>query len=310
MASIRSRVLYRIYKLRTSPFDPKYSIEQQRLNLEKLAKRASVPREVAVERVTVGERPGEWLRPAVATPDRVVLYLHGGGYCAGSCGTHRALAARVAVTSKAPVLLLDYRLAPESPFPAALDDAVAAAGWLGDQGIEPGKVAFIGDSAGGGLAVATALSLRDAGRPLPAALVCLSPWTDLTGSGESVKTCARLDPLLKADSGKVIVPAYLGDTDPRSPLVSPIFADLTGLPPLLIQVGDHEILLSDSLRLADVAREAGVEVSVDVWKGMWHVWQAMAGLIPEAQRAIDEVGAFLDERLSPDEAGVGQRGGA
>lgn len=298
MASVRSRLVYRFYGMRPSPFSPKYSIPEQRVRLEKMAKAGRMPGGVNVETTRVAGVPAEWLRPAGAKSGRTLLYLHGGGYCQGSCDTHRALAARIGVASRSAVLLLDYRLAPEFPFPAGLDDAVAAVGWLAKQGIAPDETGLVGDSAGGGLVLATALSLRDAGKPLPAALACLSPWTDLTCSGESVTTCRGFDPLMNLESLTAAVPAYLGDGDPKAPLVSPLFADLSHLPPLLIQAGDRELLLSDSVRLADAAREAGVEVTLEVWKGMGHVWQVGAGFFPEAQRAIDGIGAFMEEHLS------------
>jgi acetyl esterase/lipase len=227
-----------------------------------------------------------------------VLYLHGGGYAAGSCRTHRALAGRLALASQSPVLVLGYRLAPEHPFPAALEDATSAVRWLVDQGISPDRLALAGDSAGGGLALATTIALRDEGVPLPAALVCFSPWTDLALTGESFLTRAKVDPLISREGCLFYVAAYVGGRDPRLPLISPLYADLRGLPPLLVQVGDYEVLRSDSVRLAESAREAGVDVTLEVAAGMWHVWQVMAGLMPEAQQALDRAGAFLNQCLS------------
>jgi acetyl esterase/lipase len=230
--------------------------------------------------------------------DRAVLYLHGGGYTMGSCNTHRALGARLAVVSRAPVLIIDYRLAPEHPFPAALEDALAAYRWL----IEPGRpvhsITLAGDSAGGGLVIATAIALRDQGDRLPAAIVCMSPWADLAVQGESMVTRAKSDPLIGRESSLQHAASYVAQHDPRSPLISPVYADLHGLPPLLIQVGDYEVLLSDSVRLAERARQAGVDATLEIWDGMWHVWQAYAGYVPEAQQAINRVGAFIGQHLA------------
>jgi monoterpene epsilon-lactone hydrolase len=298
MPSMRSRFFYLILRALPSPLDPRRSPAQMRRTLENEARLLPVPRRVSIEKVTVGDRPAEWLRFPGAPEDRAVLYFHGGGYALGSCRSNGAFAARLALASRAPVLVLDYRLAPEHPFPAELDDATAAARWLLDKGIAPGKLALAGDSAGGGLALATSLVLRDDGGPLPAALACFSPWTDLALTGTSFATRAKMDPMISREACLTFVAAYIGDRDPRLPLVSPFYADLRGLPPTLIQVGDLEVLLSDSLGLAENARAAGVEVTLEVWEGMWHVWQAMAGLVPEAQRAIDAAGVFLDRQLS------------
>jgi acetyl esterase/lipase len=229
---------------------------------------------------------------------RVVLYLHGGAYCLGSLDTYRGLAATVAGAAQARGLLVDYRLAPEHPFPAAVQDAQAAYAWLLDQGIGPQQVALAGDSAGGGLLLALLVSLRDAGRPLPAAGVCLSPWTDLTLSGRSWTTNARRDLLLSAVKLGQMGRLYLGDADPRTPLASPMFADLAELPPLLIQVGGDEALLSDGEEVALRAKAAGVEVELEVWPGMFHVWHLTSQVIPEARQAIERVGTFVQARLA------------
>jgi monoterpene epsilon-lactone hydrolase len=236
MASIRSRLVYRLYSLRPSPFSPEYSIPEQRVRTEKMAKAARMPGAVTIETTRVGRVPAEWLRPVGAKSERALLYLHGGGYCVGSCETHRALAARIGVASRACVLLLEYRLAPEHPFPAALEDSLAALVWLAKEGITPAGTGLVGDSAGGGLVLATALSFRDAGRALPAAVACLSPWTDLSCSGESVTTCRGPDPLLNSEGLVAAVQAYIGEGDRKAPLVSPLFADLSRLPPLLTVV--------------------------------------------------------------------------
>lgn len=235
--------------------------------------------------------PATWFTGEHPT-DRTVLYLHGGGYVAGSSATHRGLASAFVRSGHARLLLPDYRLAPEHRFPAAVDDALATYRWLlEDEGADPARVAFAGDSAGGGLAVALAVAVRDAGLPLPAGLALLSPWVDLTGSGASVVTNDHRDIWL---DGSLIAPAgrlYAPD-DPAHPLASPLFADLTGLPPMLVHVGTHEVLLDDARRLVTRARQHGVDASVGEFDGLWHVFQAIPGL-PEGTRSLRELGAFV-----------------
>jgi monoterpene epsilon-lactone hydrolase len=249
--------------------------------------------DLQVEEVTAAGVPAAWAYTDGAPERPVVLYLHGGGYCVGSIVTHCVLAGNIARSAQARALVLDYRLAPEHPYPAAVEDSVAAYDWLLSQGCEPGQVVLAGDSAGGGLVLATLLALRDAGAPLPAAAVCLSPWIDLSLSGQSIAGKAEDDFLLTEDVLRVFAQHYLGDTDPRHPLVSPLYADLSGLPPLLIQVGTSEILLDDARRLAERAQSAGGEVVLDVWDEMVHVWQAYAAFVPEAREAIEQIGAFV-----------------
>src|SRR5215510_2471576 len=231
---------------------------ERRAQYERAEKVFPTPADVKIERVSAPVAPAEWLRPPSAVAGRVVLYLHGGGYVIGSPRSHRHLAAAIASASAAIALVLDYRLAPEHPFPAAVDDAVVAYHWLLDQGIAPGHIVVAGDSAGGGLTVATLLALRDRGRPLPAGGVCISPWVDLTCSGASYTTRAERDPIVKRESVVEMARAYLGRTDAKTPLASPLHADLRGLPPLLIQVGGDEVLLDDSTQLAGQAKAAGV----------------------------------------------------
>jgi phosphinothricin tripeptide acetyl hydrolase len=240
--------------------------------------------------------PAEWLRPPAAVAGRVVLYLHGGGYVIGSPRSHRHLAAAIASAGAANALLLDYRLAPEHPFPAAVDDAVAAYRWLLDQGIAPRHIVIGGDSAGGGLTVATLLALRDASVPLPAGGVCISPWVDLTCSGESYRIKAEADPIVKSGPIEEMARAYLGDRDRRAPLASPLFADLRGLPPLLIHVGSEEVLLDDAVELSERARQAGVTAALEVWDEMIHVWHWFLPMLDEAQAAVDSIGRFIREQ--------------
>jgi monoterpene epsilon-lactone hydrolase len=252
---------------------------------------------VKVTPVRAGGVRGEWLVPKKTGADRVLLYLHGGGWIMGSLRTHRALVANLARGAGVRALSVDYRLSPEHPYPAALDDCVAAYEWLLAEGTEPGRIVVAGDSAGGNLALAMLLRLRDAGSSMPAGAVALSPVTDLTGGGTSQHTRRALDPYFaKADPG-IYVAAYLGGQDPREPYVSPLGADLHGLPPMLIHVGDHEVLLDDAVRFGEKARAAGVEAHTVVWPGMMHVFHVFAPFLPEARRANGEIAIFIRSRL-------------
>jgi acetyl esterase/lipase len=272
---------------------PPADIEQSRAALDALLGRYPLPEGTQVEPAVVGGVPAEWIDAGEVDADRVILYLHGGAYTRGSFVSHRSLAARLSVVSRARTLVIAYRLAPEHTFPAPVEDATAAYRPLLQKGIRPDRLVIAGDSAGGGLAVATLLALREAGDPLPAGAVLLSPWTDLTGTAESVRTLAEADPWLNAGRLSLVAGLYLGSADPRNPLASPLFGDLRGLPPLLIQVGTDEILLDDATTLAERAEAAGVEVTLEIWEEMWHVFQAFAAEIPEGQQAIDRIGAFV-----------------
>lgn len=274
------------------------TVAERRAQYERAEKVFPTPSDVTVEAVTAPARPAEWLRPPQARPDAVVLYLHGGGYVIGSPRSHRHLAAAIARAAGARALLLDYRLAPEHPFPAAVDDAVAAYRWLLGQGIAPGRIVVAGDSAGGGLTVATLLALRERGVPQAAGGVCISPWVDLTCGGASYTTKAAADPIVTRDGVAMMARAYIGDGDAKAPLVSPLYADLSGLPPLLVQVGSDEVLLDDALGLGERARAAEVDVTVEEWPEMIHVWHWFLPMLDEAQRAIDTIGAFVRIRTT------------
>jgi epsilon-lactone hydrolase len=274
------------------------TIAERRAQYERAEKVFPIPPEVKVERVTAPVAPAEWLRPPSAEAGRVVLYLHGGGYVIGSPRSHRHLAAAIAGAAGASALSLDYRRAPEDPFPAAVDDAVACYRWLLEQGIAPGRIVIAGDSAGGGLTVATLVALRDARVPLPAGGVCISPWVDLTLSGASYETKAAADPIVRRPGIEEMARAYLGKTDPRTPLASPLFADLRGLPPLLIHVGSDEVLLDDAVQLALRAKAAGVSATLEVWDRMIHVWHWFLPMLEEADSAIQGIGRFCRARTS------------
>lgn len=274
------------------------TVAERRAQYERAEKVFPTPPEVKVERVSAPVAPAEWLRPPGAVAGRVVLYLHGGGYVIGSPRSHRHLAAAIAAAGHASALLLDYRLAPEHPYPAAVDDATAAYRWLLEQGVAPGHVVIGGDSAGGGLTVATLLALRDARLPLPAGGICISPWVDLTFSGASYRTRAAVDPIVKRPGIDEMARAYLGATAAQTPLASPLFADLRGLPPLLIHVGSDEVLLDDAVQLADRAKTAGVDATLEVWDRMIHVWHWFLPMLDEAQGAVDGIGRFIQSRAA------------
>ena len=269
---------------------------ERRAQYERAEKVFPTPSDVKVERVNAPVAPAEWLRPPSAEPGRVVLYLHGGGYVIGSPRSHRHLAAAIAGAAGASALLLDYRLAPEHPFPAAVEDATAAYRWLLDQAIAPERIVIAGDSAGGGLTVATLLALREARVPLPAGGVCISPWVDLTCSGASYGTKADADPIVGRSGVEEMARAYLGATPPRTPLASPLFADLRGLPPLLIHVGTDEVLLDDAVQLAERAKAAGVDATLEVYDRMIHVWHWFLPMLDEAQTAVEAIGRFVRSR--------------
>ncbi|MGH7960204.1 MAG: alpha/beta hydrolase [Candidatus Binatia bacterium] len=277
---------------------PPASIQEFRATFDNMGAAFPVGPDVKCTPVDAGGVPAEWIVAPGAADDKVVLYLHGGGYVIGSITSHRDLMARLSRAAGAKVLGLNYRLAPENPHPAAVEDATAAYRWLLSQGTKPNRMAIGGDSAGGGLTLATLVSLRDAGTPLPAAAVCLSPWADMEGSGESMKTKAAVDPLVVPGMLENMVKMYMAGKDLRTPLASPLHADLKGLPPLLIQVGGREVLLDDSTRVAERAKAAGVKVTLDVWDEMIHVWHLFAPILPEGQQAIEQIGQFIRERIA------------
>jgi len=256
------------------------------------------PEGVTVEVIDAGGVPAEWVRALDARDDAALLYLHGGGYCIGSPNTHRGLAAALARTTRLPVLLIDYRLAPEHPHPAAVEDATRAYEFLLGAGIPPDRIGFAGDSAGGGLTFATLCSVRDRGLPRPAAAVAISPWTDLECNSETVASRADVDPMCTEVGLKRMADWFLAGQDARDPLASPLHADLAGLPPILVHVGDHEVLLDDSRRIAARAAEAGVDVTLEVWPEMVHVWHVFVGLVPESDAAVSRVGEFLDRHVA------------
>jgi len=286
--------------LQESGFDSG-TIEERRASMERALASAAPPAGVTVRPEELGGRPAEWIAPEGGRPDVVVLYLHGGGYCIGSLGTHRDLAARIAVAAGVTVVTLDYRLAPEHPFPAALDDACAAYAELLERGFGPGSVAVAGDSAGGGLTVATALALGDRGLGAPAALACLSPWVDLTQTADSYAQRAGVDPMVTRSGLDEMAAAYLAGADARDELASPVFsARLGALPPVTVHVGSDEVLFDDAMTLVEGIRAAGGSATVTVWPDLVHVFQAFpSALVPESDLSIAAIAAHLSEHFPP-----------
>jgi monoterpene epsilon-lactone hydrolase len=251
--------------------------------------------------------PAQLLTPPDVNVDRALLFLHGGGYVYGSLASHGGMAAEIARASRCVALSIQYRLAPEHPFPAALDDACAAHEWLLRRGYKPEKLALVGDSAGGGLVMSTLVTLRDKGRPLPGATVCISPWVDLESRGESWKTRQALDPMLDRPLVDLLSGLYMNGKPRSTPVVSTIHADLRGLPPMLIQVGEREVLFSEAELLASRARAAGVNVTFEEWAQMVHVWHLYYPMLAAGREAISRVGAFVQARTGAAEAKVGNR---
>jgi epsilon-lactone hydrolase len=267
------------------------SIPELRRRVEHVARVfGRLPAGVDVSPVSMDGLYGEWVRVHGSAAGSVILYFHGGGYVMGSCRAYRSVVANVAAGSGVDALTFDYRLAPEHPFPAALDDSIAAYQWLLSQQTSPSRIVFAGDSAGGGLCLAALLAIRDRNLPLPRAAVVLSPWTDLTCSGESHM---KEDPLAYKGCFPVFSAYYAGTHDPAEPMISPLFGDLTGLPPLLMYVGEREHLLDDSVRFAEKARAFGVAAVLNVGRGMVHCYPLLSPLFPEAKEAMDEICKFI-----------------
>lgn len=298
MPSLRARILYTAMKLFYGRiFPPEMPIEKLRKGQNAARSVEPLPPDIRTESHPLGGVPGEWLHPATFTPDSALLYLHGGGYVVKSPAIHRVLVGRLAQAAHLRAFMADYRLAPESPFPAALEDAAAAYTGLLAQGIEPSRVVIAGDSAGGGLTAALLLHLRDSGKPLPAAAALLSGWLDVSLSSPALTALQKRDPFLRVQDLRRWAGHYAAGHDLRSPLISPLFGDLTGLPPMLIYAGEYEVLRADSVAFAEKAKAAGVNAILKVWPGMIHAFPLFAGMVPEGKAAIAEVSAFFRAQL-------------
>jgi monoterpene epsilon-lactone hydrolase len=272
-------------------------LELRRRDWEAEARLDVLPKGSRFSPADAGGVKSEWMDMPLIDKGRVFLLLHGGGYNAGSPRTHRKMAAFLSRAAHARVLTPDYRLAPEHVFPAAVKDALKAYGWLLENGHTEQQIVVGGDSAGGGLTLALLFALRDRGRPLPALGVPISPWTDLTLSGDSMDSMADRDPMVKRPGLQRMADWYVGGADPKDPLVSPLFGDPTGLPPLLIHVGEVETLRDDAVRFAQRATEAGVEVTLEVWPEMIHVWHVFGPDVPESEAAVARIAEFIAARL-------------
>lgn len=297
--ALRHSHLLKFQLRRRCTIDGNTSIPQLRRETEKSAGLlGKLPSQIEVSPVEIGDLYAEWIRPSDVTRDGVILYFHGGGYVIGSCLAHRPVVAKFVQGSGVGALVFDYRLAPEHPFPAALDDSLAAYQWLLAEGVLPSDIVFAGDSAGGGLCLAALIAIRDKGLPLPAAAVALSPWTDLTNTGESLVTNAAVDTLTWKESWTVFSNYYAGDNDPRLPYISPLYGELQELPPMLIYVGADELLRDDSTRFAQKAKDAGVDVTLRVGEGMFHCYPACSPLFPEAKQAMGHICDFISSHTS------------
>ncbi len=299
MASVRTRLVNGVLRvavkrrLARQPMDVA-RVEETRRRLARIARRNAVPLGVTVTPGEIGGVPGEWVNgPGLAVPGKTLLYLHGGAYAVGTAEVYRILTWRLAEAACCRVFVLEYRLAPEHPYPAASDDALAAYRALIDAGHRGEDLAVAGDSAGGNLVFVLLQRIRAEGLPMPASAVGLSPWTDLTGSGASLILNARRDPMLPAHRLREAAELFAPDADHRDPLLSPVFADFRRFPPIALHVGSTEILLDDSTRIADKARRAGVSVTLRVWQAQPHVFPILAQFVPEARAAIAEIGRFL-----------------
>ena len=297
MSSLLASILRCLLLIRKATINWNMSVESLRATQKWTDRLIAPPRGIAIASTLISDVPAEWLTPARSGSQSVIFYVHGGGWTLGLHNLERRMLARMCQSARVRALAVHYRLAPEQPFPAALEDCVAAYRWLlSRSGISPLDIAVVGTSAGGNLALATLLSLRDGGDPLPGAAVCISPMTDLAGMGESFQK--DKDPALRAEFALSMARHYAGTRDRRLPLCSPCYADLRGLPPLLIHVGGDEILLSDAMRLRDAARSAGVDVTLVIWRRMWHGWHMFAPYLPEARQAVNDIGAFVRQHVT------------
>ncbi|MBU3067846.1 alpha/beta hydrolase [Nocardia sp. NEAU-G5] len=280
------------------------SVEEIRAGFRVLMSQMNVPTEIRTRTTTLGARPAVLVEPATPPRPGTILYFHGGGFVFGSPQTAMSLTANLVTRTGFRAFSVDYRLAPEHPFPAAIDDTLNAYRALLDSGEDPSAIAFAGDSAGGGLTVTTCIAARDAGLPLPAAIVAFSPGLDMTRTGESMDTKAGVDPVFTRESLEHTGAMYLAGQDPRQPLLSPaVLADLSGFPPMLLQAGANEMLLDDSTRLAARARAAGVDVILDVTAEVPHVFQSFTGVLDEADQALDRAAHFLSQHFRSRDTG-------
>jgi acetyl esterase/lipase len=273
----------------------KKDLQEIREFWESYAKLLRCPSDIEISSTCIEDVNCEWIYPKSPKGKKTIVYLHGGGYVFGSLNTARDFARMLAKYTGEKVLSVGYRLAPENPFPAALEDALAVFRGLAKQNFLSADIVLVGDSAGGGLCLSTVLTLKDKKEPLPGAVVCISPWTDLAATGESMRVNVKRDPIFGKGVGVINIMDYASQVSFFSPYVSPLYGNYEGFPPILIHVGTDEVILDDSIRVAKKAKEAGAKVSVKVWKGMWHVFTSQARFLPEARESFKEIAEFIDK---------------
>lgn len=296
LSLVRNRHLFK-FRLKPEVVDASFDVGKFRGELDKTSARLNkIPADIKVERMQIGGMYAEWIIPEGADPDKIVMYIHGGGFISGSCLTHRMHVIKFARLCGAKMLLFDYRLAPEHPFPAAVEDCLSAYGWLLNQGYQPSNIIVMGESAGGTLTLSTLVALKDQGIELPRAAVSISPVTDLTCQADSFRTNFKND-IAPMGSWTVWTGFYIAGNDPHHPWLSPLMADLTGLPPVMIYVGTYEIHLDDARNFAVKAQKSGVEVTLRVCEGMVHAFPLLAPLFPEATQAMDDIGTYIRGHL-------------
>lgn len=296
ISMLRNRHLFK-FKLKPEVVDESFDVKKFRDEIDKVCDKHNVlPEDIRVEGFKIGDMNAEWIVPEGAAQNKIVMYIHGGGFISGTCHTHRMHAAKFSKVFGTKMLLFDYRLAPEHPFPAAVEDCVSAYNWLTGEGYEPSNIIVMGESAGGTLTLSTLIALKDKGIELPKAAVSISPITDLTCQADSFRTNAKRD-VAPMGSWTVWTGFYIADNDPHDPWLSPLMADLTGLPPIMIHVGTYEIHLDDARNFAIKAENSGVSVTLKIWEGMIHAFPLLSPLFPEAKRAVDEIGDYVRKHL-------------
>ncbi|MDJ0793231.1 MAG: alpha/beta hydrolase [Woeseiaceae bacterium] len=299
MSSLRARLIRSLTSRYIRKIDlANADVGKMRKRLDQIGSLGRVGARVAIQQDKLYGLKVEWYRPQNARSGKILLYLHGGAFVLGSCDSHRKLVTQIARAGLIDAVLPEYRLAPEHPYPAGLQDCIGVYRALLDYGYNPENIVVAGDSAGGGLTMSLMLELRHTGVPLPGAAVLLSPFLDLTASGESVTTRVEQEPWFNPNDIHTVIKHYCPDEDLENPLLSPVFANVAGLPPTLVQVGDDEILLSDSARIAEKMTEVGVDVELQVFPEMWHVFQLFVGKMPESRVAIDKIGEFIENRFT------------
>jgi monoterpene epsilon-lactone hydrolase len=295
--SIQAKIFSMIMRYQMADFYRDLSVEAQRAKMEKYAKAIKLPDDMTCKPAKGCPVPAEWVTSPEVNDDQVILSLHGGAYFLNYGNPHRNFAARIGRSTQIRVLIPNFRLSPEHPYPAALQDVTVAYQWLLAQGYSPINIAITGESSGGGLVLATLLRLRDEDISFPAAVVCICPWVDLTGSGASMESKKKADFINNPEHMKTTAKLYAGDHDLKDPYISPLYADLSGFPPLLIQAAARDVLLDDATRLAEQARKANVDVTLEVWEEMIHVFQLSAGFVPEARKATENIATFLQQHV-------------